>query len=335
MSGIIHWRGPLGGRRGSIDYTGEHNYTLRFVATTEPETTEVDILTDRLCPKVYSLHPNDALAVCTGVVPEERQDDPRVWDVTVEYSSKLDFPEKESFKTPIERAANITWGTWRSRQVLTQDTKKNPYRTTPGEPFRPASEIEKEYLLISIGKNVQNVPGWIDQYSGAINKDVVKIRGKKFPAKTLKFSDLSIGDIEYEYNIAFVRLQFNLYFNPDEWKEKRLHEGFREFRYYTVVGDGTAAQRKYNLLDKIPKDNTYHYEAAEIAYRDGTIPANPFMLDEYGRAIRKKVPSALTSNSLGIHNGNQYTSFDNNFDKAYYIERFPHKELPFKDLPLK
>lgn len=253
----------------------------------------------------------------------------RVYRVVVPYTSAL--PDD-----PLQRAAEVEWSTWHSKEPLTRDIDGKPITTTAGELITGADE-EYDNWGVSVSKNVAAVPQWVLEYRGACNSDDVRIKGIVFPAETLKIADLKISKDQEENDVVFSVVTIDLLHRPDTWLRWFPNAG-----YYCI-------QRTFEKRFKAPPQGQRRppIELKPIEIRQyrrilddaGEPIQTPEFLSPTGERITelwRSSDSGVAFNPVGNARKNDWRTLKRPLEPSdlIYIPAWTRKRLPFSVLPL-
>jgi hypothetical protein len=181
-------------------------------------------------------HPDAPDLLCKRLKLDQMRDHPLIWEADAEYSaqptSELDLQMQEA-PNPLSRDAEITWQTTQYQEAAIVDLDGKAFVNSAGDPFDPPVEYQRSRWVMSVTKNLTNVPEWLPDYENAVNSDTFSIEGASFEAYTLRLSGMSISPvkrekiaagIEYFYRVVSFRIEHN----RDKWHPlKILDQGFR------------------------------------------------------------------------------------------------------------
>jgi len=164
------------------------------------------------------------------VTAEQRQEDPRIWDVTATWSAN------EAARETQPAGSNVKWNVQvKSRGVayersVYEDLNGNPIVNSAGGQFDTQPKIIQydEAFSVSFNTNYGNIVNAIRAKRGRVNSDTVTMTIKgvthTFAAGTLKLVDADY-EIDYDYttdsaNVWAVNLE--LHYRADEWVDVQV-----------------------------------------------------------------------------------------------------------------
>lgn len=248
------------GRTGGDNLERKRSYVRVFeVRTDDPEDDATVAGGTDLLPRNGDPHPNDEFAVMVAIEPAQSSQDNTLWQVTCRYSS--DFPEDQqrealgydSSGQPVENPGSSTggtggggggesmtretdprsrparWsGTWeQTTEVLRTDVAGVAIKNSAGDPFDPPPTVERNYLVLTIEKNISCDSAFLRRsnqrdYQEAVNSD----RPWGYDEMTLKVARVEFKS-EIENGIAYVAASLSIKFKPEGWLMKLVDAGFR------------------------------------------------------------------------------------------------------------
>lgn len=259
------------GRQGEIAEKGERTYSRAFRVITSGTTIEAaEVLLATGIPRRYDVYASqngdiDTTAYCHRVSARQ-EDDPVVWMVEAQYSTKVEQEDKAD-EHPLQRAAEIEWGSNKFTRPLERANDGSPVRNSAGDAFDPPPEIEDVRLTLKIARNqVDFSPDVIVIYEGAVNDDLWfgflpgEVRCTGIGAKSAHEKGISFWQVTYSFEM---RINF-LSRDNTAWAFKILDQGFTE-----VV----SGERK-RILDKFgaPVQNAAMLDGAGAKLAIGGTP---------------------------------------------------------------
>lgn len=248
-----------------------HVYEVRTTAATDDATVAGGT---SLLPRLGDPHPNYPAAYVVGVIPDQLDDDPTLWHVTIEYSSELPNrsatsgngvalgpgPESQGLDAngeptnnaaPTDRAVNPLSrpAVWRRHLVEVEepfefDANGDPVVNSAGLPFDPPIITKYRYIVLTIVKNVsgvsnQTILDYIDHTNDAVWKGIAI--GK---ALVVQFETAS--DFENDFPFTQVTLGIAVTNKSWGWKRRVIDRGF-----YELVDLGGGAQAFERIRDDV------------------------------------------------------------------------------------
>lgn len=213
------------GRRGR-NSKGVRTYTRVFkLETTSQSEGPYAVGSNASLPKIGAAHPEDAGAFCTDLTPE-CVEPWKGWTVTAEYSSEFTLAEN-----PTSDPATITWGSEQFQRVVIVDKNGQAVVNSAGDPFDPPIMADDSRRVVTVTKNLANVPTWILTYQDAVNSDTFTVDGVSISAGIAKMQAVTVSTVQSRNATSFRQVTFTMHFNPGGWKAKPLDAGFRQVVY--------------------------------------------------------------------------------------------------------
>ena len=201
----------------------------------------------------------DLTAIVTSIDLE--QDDERehsgMWLATVNYG-KGDSPKFED-ENPLQRPGR--WGASTVSELRPVDKDNGlehggnprPLRNSAGEEFIDPIQIEEEFQVLTVKKNIGDLNQliqWNIEYSQSVNSAV--FRGGAI--RTVRYLPIQIGDESFENNVTFWPCLFQFMFNAETWDEKIVDQGYEAYetantppaKRIMVDGDPTPTPKLLN-----------------------------------------------------------------------------------------
>jgi hypothetical protein len=187
---------------------------------------------------------NDPGAQVTKLNPRVHEDNPYLWAVEVEYSSKPahpDYQDLDPLKRKGRRRSRFDYFTRGMRFDVNGATIVN----SAGDPY-DAIEEEVPFQIIEITKNLAaNDDEVFANYLNAVNSDPAF--GKE--AFELKVTNIEPADEEYEHGTRFWPTKLTMHCRkittaePTPWRVKLLDHGYR---YFDAIAEQYFVFRDYN-----------------------------------------------------------------------------------------
>lgn len=228
------------GQGGNIQGPHQSSITLAYrVITNNPLDTPAEV---RLgLPYLWGDNLPGTGLMCQGESYDFQSKGPgqSVWNVSLEFSSvSIDQEEREREENPnpLDRRARITVRSVRYSELTIRDRDGNIKRTSAGEIYEP-KEKDATRWTVHVRKNYSAIPDFVWTYQNKLNAAPVNIKGRTIEKETLKFSEVTVPELQVENNVEFYAVEFELdYREPGEegfpWRDRRVDAGF----YYL---DGT------------------------------------------------------------------------------------------------
>ena len=250
----VTYVGELSEGRRAQNSKGIRTYTRVFRLTTSSQTDDAyTVGSNGSLPVIGNTHPSDGNAYCTDLDVQCVRGW-RIWDVTATYST-----ERVLSSTPTSDPTYITWDTEQFQKPATQDKDGKGVVNSAGDPFIPAAQMDDSRRIVTVQKNLANVPTWILSYQDAVNSDTFTIDGRSIAIGEAKMQRVSVGPPEIRNGTTFRQVTFVIALQRDGWAMKLLDQGYNE-------KDPTAPTGR------------------KLIYLKGQIPSGPVLLDGTGKA---------------------------------------------------
>lgn len=250
----VTYVGELSEGRRAQNSKGVRTYTRVFRLTTSSQTDDAyTVGSNGSLPVIGNTHPSDANAYC-GELDVQCVRGWRIWDVTATYST-----ERVLSSTPTSDPTYITWDTEQFQKPATQDKDGKGVVNSAGDPFIPPAQMDDSRRVVTVQKNLANVPTWILSYQDAVNSDTFTIDGRSIAIGEAKMQRVSVGPPEIRNGVTFRQVTFVIALQRDGWAMKILDQGHNE---------------------KDPSSPT----GRKLIYLKGQIPSGPVLLDGAGKA---------------------------------------------------
>ena len=250
----VTYVGELSEGRRAQNSKGVRTYTRVFRLTTSSQTDDAyTVGSNGSLPVIGNTHPSDGNAYCSDLDVQCVRGW-RIWDVTATYST-----ERVLSSTPTSDPTYITWDTEQFQKPATQDKDGKGVVNSAGDPFIPPEQMDDSRRIVTVQKNLANVPTWILSYQDAVNSDAFTIDGRSIAIGEAKMQRVSVGPPEIRNGTTFRQVTFVIALRRDGWAYKLLDQGFNE-------KDPTSAT------------------ARKPIYLKGQLPSSPVLLDGAGKA---------------------------------------------------
>lgn len=220
---------------GRITDKGVRHYTRVYLVVTDSfYTRSQDVVLAAGIPRVYQPYitptEQDPGALCKTVTA--RQNQTIEWEVTAEYSSEVENPDKFP-ENPLERPAKWRWSMQRYQKAIDQcvlDLNETPnvenaaILNSAMEKFDPPPEIDASHLLLSISRAEPSfVHDLALHYQDAVNDDTFLAEN----AGTVKMQSIT-GSDDYENGVYFWNVTYEMEFRRGGWDLELLDRGYSE-----------------------------------------------------------------------------------------------------------
>lgn len=190
------------------------------VIVDDPRTAYTDIALHEDIPKLGSLHPENFALYCARVSVVQRNK--FLWEVSVGYSN-----ESEKAEDPTDDAAEIDWDTEQFQKPAVKDRDGNAILNSAGDPFDPPAEMDDSRRVVTIKKNMEEVPSWILDFQDVVNSSSFSVDGITVAAGLAKVQRVSVGAVQRRNDISYRPVTIVLHLRRDGWALEILNRGFR------------------------------------------------------------------------------------------------------------
>lgn len=157
-------------------------------------------------------------------IQPQQQDNPRLWEVRVEYDST----QEEESESPFDKPPEVSWDFAQFTRVAYKDRDGKAILNSAGQYFDPPIEIDDSRPVLTVVRNEPSYnPSLAYQYRDAVNSDAF-YGAPPGTAKVVKIT----GASAVENDIPFWRVTYEFSFNPDGWQPSILDQG----RYAKIGG---------------------------------------------------------------------------------------------------
>lgn len=244
------------GRRHRLNEDGEAEYTRVFsVVTSSAADGAKTVRTATGIPRrgdVYQLDGEvDFSATAKEIEPQQDTDNPRKWEVRVEYGPLTSEAGGGTTETnPLLRPADISWGFTPYTRVAFRDINNKGILNSAGLYFDPPAEVDDSRPVLSISRNEAGFnPALAIEYQDSINSD--SFFGAS--ARQVKLAGIS-STRQFENNVIFWRTNYEFHFRREGWKLALLDQGRYDNLGVPIMekdADGTLIQGSH-VADPVP-----------------------------------------------------------------------------------
>lgn len=183
---------------------------------------------------------------------------PRLWYVTVNYSTAKETQERQVAENPLDRPVEVTWQTENRTRIAVKDRDGDPIATSAGEAIKDV-EVDDGRLTVTLVKNFATFNSLqAEQYKDAVNSDEFLSRPPG-TAKVMSFSAVK----QFENAVTYWKTSCTIAFNEDTWAKYLLDEGT-----YYLADDG----KRKKFRDKDGHFITSLLDGSGGALADGDTP---------------------------------------------------------------
>lgn len=279
-----------------------------LVELDDPKTPVESLLSHRLVPQRFSVHPKSSRFNCIDVQLEQDVTAPNIRSMVVRWSNVVPTnyivagkPVYDS--NPLRRPLITHYGTYTEQKTVLSaysleddadiytpprpmPVPKVPVATTAGEAL--LLNILQDYSVMHCTKNVAKLPQFMAKVGRLINSDTVKLGGVTYAPKELLVCNKTISPPNFENGMSYYIFSWDMYVAQDEdgWVEKLRNAGYHERQvvYFNSAGQpspvpvrGGTQKIVLRPIEIGPPENR-HY------------PSAPVLLTPNGRAFRAKNP---------------------------------------------
>jgi hypothetical protein len=198
-----------------------------------------------------------------------------VWIVTCAYSSApLASDEIEWESNPLNERADVTWDAQQYTRPYFADKDGNAIVNAARRYFDPPVEGDDSRLVVTVRKNVVQVPTWVLSFRNSINDRPFQVDGVAVATRCAKMAGIALTNQQERNGVSFRVLTFTLHLDEDTWIKKILNDGYS-------TRDGAKCK---------DKDGVEVTEPAMLA-ADGTqlaFPVNPTLINFISASIYKE-----------------------------------------------
>jgi len=200
---------PLIGKSGSFGPTNDTSASRKWIAITDNKFDDEIVVVNygwanSILPGPYrDRHPTYPRMLCRSVDPEQDSQSPFKWVITAKYSSvPLSQQQQQQQQTisPIDWPAKISWKTNKYQKAITKDINGNAIVNSAGDPFDPPKEIPRSRWVVTITKNVLQVPAAVLLYADGVNSTQFIVQGIAVPTGAAKVQDISVSEQQAGYD---------------------------------------------------------------------------------------------------------------------------------------
>lgn len=240
---------------------------------------------DSKIPRKGKRHPEKTDALVTEREAEQSEDVPRLWLVTVDYSTKQETRED---KPPLEQ---------KTKGGMTSGTKEVPaYFDALGRPLvNAAGDLyegltrKKRLRVIPCTHNFTEVPNWFFELADTINANTVTIHNKDYPPGTCMLTDFDMPD-EPTKGVGgeiYWPVTYRVAIDPDGYYVILPNRGIHELKYQTRVDTSSGFRdTTFALYTAETNPDLKRVEKRKIKTDDGEDIAHDIWLDINGESQR-------------------------------------------------
>ena len=221
-------------------------------------------------PRIGQQHPSDSNAWCVDISPELERDTKINWMVGITYSSA-----NEIAQNPLMEPSVIEWDGENFDEVAVYDRSGHAILNSAGDYYADAMR-ERSRRVVTVVKNIGNVPSWILEAEDAVNSSQFTLDGKPIAANKAKLSAPKIGRWQQRNGVWYREMTMVIKLNKDGWNLQPLDAGFR---YRNSLGQLVRAYSE----------------------GDGTDVTTPVLLDGAGGLLSNPIPSTASYGDFEVY----------------------------------
>jgi hypothetical protein len=234
------------GRGGNLNSQRERNYTRRLKVCVSDPTVGMEVI--RLLPgvprlwDVYATQAGtyDGGSFCQGIDFRQLAADPYTWDVTAQYTNKIQRPDLNIVENPLLRAAEIEYDTVNIMVPLLEEPDgagsgeggaRKPIQNSAKDYFDPPVEVEEYRLVINITRNLAIYdPLFHLGYFNTLNSDAFlgfpkgMVKCARIKAKRAYENGVYHWPTNYEFHVRLPNEDVQKHENV--WQAKVLDRGY-------------------------------------------------------------------------------------------------------------
>lgn len=179
-------------------------------------------------PRFTDYHAGDDTVTYAWVKSKDIKRDPlqpRLWYVTVKYSSSRETQDSASQENPLLRPYVVRWGSNKYQKPIDRDIDDTLIQNTAGEFYDPLPEIDDSRPVLSITRNEADPWNFTAaiQYQDAINSD--SFYG--FDPYQAKIHSITAGK-RAENQFTYWEVTYEIEFRREGWRLKTISRGRNE-----------------------------------------------------------------------------------------------------------
>lgn len=192
----------------------------RFLVKSDTPLREFQI--EQIVGAIGSVHPDYPGLFCVAYQAKQTRKDRTLWDVTLNYENRdlSDYQEN-----PLQRPAQVSWTTVSYEEDFVRDINGKAVVNSAGDYFNPPIKVQRSRWQAQYTRNVANVPGWLVQYSDAINSDNFTLGPISVAPRCAKIDRIEISPLQVENGVQFYTLRIGLTVQPESWQPKIADRG--------------------------------------------------------------------------------------------------------------
>ncbi len=261
------------------DEKGQRSYTRKFEVITSGLADAYSVKQATGIPRRGDVLLTDTDARVKSVAPEQNDDNPYLWIVTVEYDTTTN-PEQE--ENPLDRPAEVTWSFTQFQRIAEKDVNGEALLNSAGYYFDPPPEIDDSRPVLTITRNEPafNASQAID-YQDAVNSDSF-LGFEPYQAKVANIT----ATRQFE-KVWYWKVTYEFHFRREQWTLEILDQGrWRAGR--------KAIRQKNEAGTEIP----------------GTHVTDPVPLDGNGEPLADPTPDNAVFLPFDVYKEREFSAFN-------------------------
>ena len=230
----VEYLGPY--KRSAENNAGARTYVRSFkLRTNDQADGPYQVGSHPALPVIGETHPDDPNAYVQRLVVEDT-DPPHGWTVTAYYTDERSYLQsnpnnepEEGGSAPDQDEILISWSSENYEEILTRDVVRDePVKNAAGQFFYVPPTVQRSRYNINIRFNATQIPQWMLDRQDGVNETQVTIGGLAFAARTLLYSNLSIGERLIRNGVRYYPVSYQLKFRRETWDVVVLNAGLEE-----------------------------------------------------------------------------------------------------------
>jgi hypothetical protein len=289
---IVDVRETFAGREGGVNEKGERTYTRVFrVQTDSAYDGPLFVRLASGVPRIGDVYATstelDTGATVRTVDPQQDDDNPRLWIITVAYDSAVDQEQRD--ENPLARPAEIAWDFQQYTRAVWKDADGKAILNSAGDYFDPPIEVDDSRPVLTITRNEAAFnPALAIDYQDAVNTDPFF----GFAARQVKVAKIS-SQRAFENNVSYWRTSYEFHMRRDGWKVAVLDQGRRQKGQGGDAQGQTDPNKVYQILDG-----------------SGQPISDPVPLDGAGRRLASPGPTTAKFREFEIYKERPFAAFN-------------------------
>lgn len=250
--------------------TFTHTYKLK---TTDPATErEWQVGSFPGLPSIGDIHPDDPNSYVQRI-RVNCSEPPNGWTAVVQYTDERSYnqinpnnpedPDNPSNSSPEADEVLVSITSENYEVLIDKDKDDEGLVNKAGDPFYTLPTAQLTRLNVNVAFNAAIVPGMLLDRLDHVNSVECTIGNIVFPARTLKYGNLQVGQRKIRNGSPFYPVTYQFKYHPDTWDIVILNAGFRE-----IQGAGGVAaiedEKDQPISQPHPLDENGHALATPI-----------------------------------------------------------------------